>query len=144
MLEGIAQWIMGICGVAVLGVLLDVILPEGKMQKYIRSIFALAMTLVILTPLPNLLNSVYNPELPSLGSESNIVSKYRELEDAAEAALKKQQVDAVVTIAFDGENIKFANVSVYGKTEIGKEKIAETVAKTLNISKEAVFVYVGS
>lgn len=144
MLGGIAQWIMGICGVAVLGVLLDIILPEGKMQKYIRSVFALAMTLVILTPLPSLLNSVYDPNLPQLGSNSDVVNKYRALEDAAEAALKKQNVDAVVTIAFDGETIKFANVSVYGKTELGKEKIAEAVAKAINISKEAVFVYVGS
>ena len=48
-------WILSIAGVALVGVLIDIILPNGKIQKYIKSVFAFTMVLVIILPLPTLL-----------------------------------------------------------------------------------------
>jgi len=50
-----AGWIMGIVGVVCLGVLLDLVIPEGQTAKYIKGVFALVVIFVIISPLPALL-----------------------------------------------------------------------------------------
>lgn len=48
-------WIISITGVICLGILLDIVLPDGKTTKYIRGAFSLIVILVIVSPLPSLL-----------------------------------------------------------------------------------------
>jgi len=52
-----STWILSISGVVLLGVLVDVILPEGQTNKYLKSIFAFLIIFTIISPLPKLLNS---------------------------------------------------------------------------------------
>ncbi len=54
---------MSIVGVICLGVLLEIVLPEGKMTKYIRGVFSLIVIIVIVSPLPSLLNKDWKFEL---------------------------------------------------------------------------------
>lgn len=54
-MNGVATWLLSIAGVSVLSVLVDVILPNGQTNKYIKGIFAFCMILVILSPIPKLL-----------------------------------------------------------------------------------------
>ena len=37
--EVLTSWILSIVGIVLLGVLIDLILPNGEIQKYIKSIF---------------------------------------------------------------------------------------------------------
>lgn len=50
-----AGWLMGIVGVVAVGVLLDILLPSGEINKYIKGIFGIVVVFVIVAPLPKLL-----------------------------------------------------------------------------------------
>lgn len=44
-------WVVSVSGIAILSVLCDVILPEGEMRKYIKTIFGIVVALVIIQPI---------------------------------------------------------------------------------------------
>lgn len=46
-------WTLSVLGISILGVLIDIILPEGNMQKYIKSIFSIFIIFVIVSPIVN-------------------------------------------------------------------------------------------
>ena len=48
-------WIMSVVGVICLGLLLEIVLPEGQTAKYVKGAFSLLVVFVIAAPLPNLL-----------------------------------------------------------------------------------------
>lgn len=56
----ISGWIMAVVGISVLGVLVDLILPNGQTKKYIKGVFAFIIVLVIISPLPSLLNKEFS------------------------------------------------------------------------------------
>ena len=53
-------WILSIAGVTIISVLVDLILPNGQTAKYIKNIFAFVMILVIISPLPSLINGKFS------------------------------------------------------------------------------------
>lgn len=61
-----AIWISSIAGIVVLTVLLDVILPEGQINKYVKSVLALLTVVAVASPLPALFTSL----IPSDASTS--------------------------------------------------------------------------
>ena len=52
-------WILAITGVTILSVVVDLILPNGQTAKYIKNVFAFIMILVIISPLPSLINGKF-------------------------------------------------------------------------------------
>lgn len=56
----LSSWLLSIAGISVLSVLIDVILPSGQTNKYIKGIFAFCMVFVIISPIPNFLNKEFN------------------------------------------------------------------------------------
>lgn len=57
MINLISSWILSIAGVIILSVLTELILPEGQMNKYIKTIFSFIIVLTIIIPIPKLLKS---------------------------------------------------------------------------------------
>lgn len=49
-------WLLSLIGIAFLGVLVDLVLPSGQMNKYIKGMFGIFTVFVIISPLPKLLN----------------------------------------------------------------------------------------
>ena len=50
------QWVVTVAGIAILSVLCDVILPEGQTRKYVKTVFGVVVTLVIVQPVIGLFN----------------------------------------------------------------------------------------
>ncbi len=50
-------WILSIVGVVVIGVLIDVLMPEGESNKYVKGVYALIVVLVIASPIAKALKS---------------------------------------------------------------------------------------
>lgn len=50
-------WIMSIVGVVIVGVLIDVLTPEGDSNKYVKGVYALIVVLVIVSPIVKALKS---------------------------------------------------------------------------------------
>ncbi len=69
-------WLIGIVGVVSLGVLIEVLLPEGENSKYIRGIFSIIVIFVIISPLPKLANGDYINGFTSQKQEISIDEEY--------------------------------------------------------------------
>lgn len=46
----LSSWIISIVGIVVLGVLMDLIMPDGEMRKYIKSIFSVFVVFIMINP----------------------------------------------------------------------------------------------
>ena len=44
------KWVVTVAGIAILSVLCDVILPEGQTRKYVKTVFGVVVSLVIIQP----------------------------------------------------------------------------------------------
>ena len=62
-------WIMSIVGVICLGLLLEIVLPEGQTAKYVKGAFSLLVVFVIAAPLPNLLGKDWKLNLDGYSFE---------------------------------------------------------------------------
>lgn len=52
-----SEWILSVVGVICLGILLEIILPEGQTSKYVKGAFSLLVIFVMAAPLPKLLGA---------------------------------------------------------------------------------------
>ena len=60
MLSQISSWIFSIAGIICISVIVELILPNGQMNKYIKGILSFIIILVIILPVPQLLKSEIN------------------------------------------------------------------------------------
>ena len=59
-MSSISNWILAVAGICILGVLIDLIMPNGQTKKYIKGVFAFFVVLIIISPLPNLLKKEFS------------------------------------------------------------------------------------
>ncbi len=57
MFSTLSGWIISIAGIICVSVVVELILPSGQMNKYIKGIFSFIIILVIILPIPKLLKS---------------------------------------------------------------------------------------
>lgn len=62
MIGDVSSWVLSIAGVICISVLIELIMPDGQMNRYIKNIFSFIVVLVIILPLPKLLQKEYNYE----------------------------------------------------------------------------------
>lgn len=55
MLSTISSWILSIAGIICISVIVELIMPNGQMNRYIKGIFSFIIILVIIMPIPKLL-----------------------------------------------------------------------------------------
>lgn len=60
MIGDISTWIMSIAGIICLSVIVELMLPDGQMNRYIKGIFSFVIILVIIMPIPNLIGKEIN------------------------------------------------------------------------------------
>lgn len=60
MLAELSKWIISITGIICASVIIEFVLPEGQMNRYIKGILSFMIVLVIITPIPKLLKSEYD------------------------------------------------------------------------------------
>ena len=60
MIGDISTWITSIAGIICLSVIVELMLPDGQMNRYIKGIFSFVIILVIIMPIPNLIGKEIN------------------------------------------------------------------------------------
>ncbi|MDE6302984.1 MAG: stage III sporulation protein AF [Clostridia bacterium] len=86
-------WIMSIVGVICLGILLEIVLPEGQTAKYVKGAFSLLVVFVIAMPLPNLLGKEWNLNIDGSAfkvDEEFISSTYAAYSDGIAKSIEKE------------------------------------------------------
>ena len=135
-------WLISLIGVVVLIALAEMILPDGKMRTVIRSTFAVALMLVVLSPLPSIRNGAWMGEV---GIQTDTVSvdalnrlKQGAMEQDCELYLAGLGycVDVTLTCRFDRAHPTVVRASVIG---IGDQSIIGKVAAYFDITEEQVY-----
>lgn len=150
-------WILSIVGIVFVGIIFDMISPEGKLSTFIKSIFAIITLFVIVSPIPKLLQKKWNWDWNFEWSDEYLQSvttgKVLYYQDQIRQNLENmgyQQVD--VLIEWNQENstqnmekiyIDFTKYVLNGgdKHKIKYEKIEEMIVKLINIEKENIIFY---
>lgn len=155
-------WTISVVGIVVITLLVDIILPQGETNKYIKSVMSIITVLVLLQPLPLLFSGesgVFTSALTSEGEEIKndevfLANYYARLARVKEARLTKTLEEAgyenvSVCIFMSGVNnmpsiskvlLNLTNMVIRGSdAHINKiEKIRSIAAAYLQISPEKI------
>lgn len=91
------DWIFRIIGIGAIGVLLDVLMPDGETNKYVKSVFAIITVFVIISPLSELLkkeisfDGLFNQNTEVVKVDYGYVKEfYRESYDVQENRIERK------------------------------------------------------
>ena len=145
-------WLLSIVGVVSLGVLLEILLADGETSKYIKGVFALAVVLVLVSPLPKFLNKDFDMNeffgeeittqtafLDSVTTRKNSEREQRVLKELKNANFPVQRV-IIFYLHNDYEYIDVIKIYVQGSVD--ETKIAEVVSKKIGCEKDKIKIYV--
>lgn len=144
-------WILSIVGIVSIGVLLDIIIPEGEINKYIKGIFAIVTICVIVAPLPSFFNKGVNIG-DYISNESDIEidnvfvdevndERFRNIESIVEKMLiKAGESNPEVTINNNGKDVSGVMVKI--DNPINTDKAIDLVSAYINIKKEDIKIVV--
>ena len=161
-MSGIGAWILSILGIVVIGVVIDLILPSVKMNRYVKSVFAAVTVLVIVLPLPALVkngcssqNFIWNEDIPLQENYLEYTATIRKnsLMKGLRAALESEGItlgEADLKGDFSGSvpvieevSINLSQVVIVGQSEhINKYAlIRNKVSAFLAVDEEVVRIY---
>ena len=159
----ISNWIISIVGVVILSVLIDLILPEGQMQKYIKSVFSVVIVLTMVSPILKIDISsidfnkfIYNES--SVEINTNYLNNYNEdykksLEEIVENALKDGgflNVEVEISYNLSNNNFEIEKVKLdikklvinANQVHIDKYKEMQTIVENLlNVKEDLIVIY---
>ena len=111
-MSAFSTWLLSVVGVVILGVLIDVVLPEGNINKYIKAVFAFVIILVIVSPLTKLDSVVVS--LENLMKENEI-----QLDEDYIFSLNKKILNQInESIIRDAKNEGIENIEIDFVSEI--------------------------
>lgn len=153
-------YILTILGIVLAGILIDIIVPTGKINKYIKSIFAIFVVAVILMPVvkfiaksdditinytdyeieQNLMNYIFSSRVTAYENEiievlennglSNIDIKINYSINSNELSLNSCEVNL--------KNMTSSNIEMHNNRY---EFIAETIKEITNLTDEVIIFY---
>ena len=150
-----SSWVISIVGVVLLGLIADIMLPEGQINKYIKSVFAIITIFVIVSPLPGLFNNFSQNANDFFTSNDEFVlnvdflndiiyEKQKEKQTLLQSVFEQNGVKNVgINIICDDQSVVFKIVSV--QLDI-KNVVIQSEDKNINIKDkltELVYVTVG-
>lgn len=146
------SWLLGLVGIAILSVLVDILLPEGQTNKFIKGIFSLLIVFTLISPLAKLKNAEIDySEMFSSGEiavSEDYVQKATErekqiiIDDLTDILERKGiKVEKIVLNLKDGNINNIEKVSVKTTRTDLSETVKELVSEKLAIDKNSVTVY---
>lgn len=150
-----SKWLLGIVGVVFLGILIDVLTPNGKLNKLIKGVFGIIATFVIIAPIfkIDMIDFDFTQIEDATLIENINKEKIKASEEMVELTLKNKGFDGInVEISINPDFVGLIYDSVYidcselvlseEHMNINKyEVIVDDVANILNIDKERIIIY---
>ena len=149
-------WILGITGVVCLGVLIEILLPDGQAGKYVKGAFSLLVVFAVAAPLPSVVKQLreWSPESSGIVADSGFLAVTAgEYGDAHAArvrdalAAEGYEADVKVVVSSDKmSDIVKCNIVLYLSVLEAEEenthiaRVREVAAERLNADPERVAV----
>lgn len=144
-------WLLSIVGVVSLGVLLEILLADGETSKYIKGVFALAVVLVLVAPIPKFLNKnfdineFFGDEIVAQSAFLQSVNERRntERENKVLAELKKLNISAEkVRVYYLRGDLDYIDVvKVYLNGDYDNDIILDIVSQKVGCDKSKIKIY---
>ena len=146
-----SAWLLSIVGVVSLGVLLEILLEDGETSKYIKGVFAIAVVLGIVAPLPAFFNKdwdydsffaneLHEPDSEFVGNINDI--QLASVEKHIIDKLKYDGYDVIsVDVKYKPNTRDIAKVDVWTVGVTNSTSVIECVVKNINVGTEFVTVY---
>lgn len=161
------EWLLSVTAAVLLSVLLELLLSEGKIKKYVTGVLSLVIICVVFLPVIKFVKNDFSLSDILPQTETNVII-VDENALAAIDGMKKQEAERQVETELSSVGIKDAEVNIYtyddGETTrisyitvnlqasvitgyeeniILTEKIKETVCEILTVSEDKVIIYGG-
>lgn len=145
-------WVLSVTAVICLTVLLDIIMPDGQMKKYVKGIVSIIVIFVIITPLASIAVGEFDLTKGNITIDSDMLDnlestsdRYRETQ--LEAMLSDDDITADVKIENDNGKKKVEVIiqnQVLSENEMNilKQKVKDTVTDFLGIDSGSVSIEV--
>ena len=153
-----SQWLLGVVGIISLGLLLEILIPDGQTSKYVKGAFSLLVIFALISPLPKMLGGEYDFNFDGVSYDVDsdyvmyVTNQYTSnLEDDIEKALREQGINSVVEIVVKGESVREIDIvmaKIYLSSIDEKDenthisRVKDIVSKALSISRDKVKVSV--
>lgn len=150
-------YILSVLGIVVAGVIIDVIVPSGTINKYIKSIYSIFVVAVLISPIIKFLNSNKEFDFQFNEYETNqkllnyiYEKRAKETENLIELELKEEgfsNVDIKIEFSAKDDEMNYTSCSVFlenlvidsDKQHINKyEFIKELISKHTNLTYEVI------
>lgn len=155
-----SSYLISVIGVVMLGVLVDLVLPSGQMNKFVKSMFGVFTILIIISPVPKLINS--NFDFSSLFYNQASIEIDKDFLEVTNKKIVKQLENSVVAscekagysnVMCEIESILVENKLVIEKVKINLSnlvisqnvvhinkytEIEQAVQRVVNIEKERI------
>lgn len=145
-------WVLSVTAVICLTVLLDIIMPDGQMKKYVKGIVSIIVIFVIITPLASIAVGEFDLTKGNITIDSDMLDNLESTSDSyretqLEAMLSDDDITADVKIENDNGKKKVEVIiqnQVLSENEMNilKQKVKDTVTDFLGIDSGSVSVEV--
>ena len=160
-MSGVSSWILSVCGIVIVSLLAEIILPSGKTNKLIKSVLALFSVLTIIYPLKQIdlknldFSNVFSMQLNinSQFVENRNLEKINAIEVQIEETLEYNgflNVDIGISGYYEVEKLLIDNVFVDLKNSVLTDKnlninkytnIVTIIKKLINVKEESIIFY---
>lgn len=152
-------WVLSIAGMSFLGVVIETILPNGKLNGYIKGIFSLILLFVIVAPLPKIFNKniTINTTYEYVEDVSFLESlNFKKIQNYEIAIIKKLEVKGItgVNVQLEADITKsdlkiekvYLDICNMVLNNVDKhininDTIINVVTNTVNVDKKGVIIY---
>jgi len=138
-----SAWLLTIVGVTVIGVLVELLLTDSPMSKFIRTIYAFFILFVIVQPIPgyfkNLQSDLQNGSVPV---NSGLV---KEIDQQTKEALVQRTRENLASAGFANCIVTYVGgkvyINAYNSAKKDTNEIIKIVTATMGVKPDAVEVF---
>jgi len=148
-----SAWLLGVAGIVIIGALIEVLLTDSSIHKFVRSIYAFFVLFVIVQPIPAFFRDTTNAiqaggviELDTRLMETINLQSATALQKNAQLALETAGFEGVIVTIDAAANETFKIKAIYinalGASINNKQDIIKIVRAVTNVPEEVIY-YVG-
>ena len=137
-----SAWLLSIVGITVVGVLVELLLTDSPMSKFVRSIFAFFILFVIIQPIPAFFKNASASVSGGVPLDNALM---QEINRQTAAAFAQNAVRALAAAGFENCIVTMAGgrvfVNAWNSVKKDEQEIIRIVAAVCNVSPDAVEVF---
>ncbi len=115
-MEAVSGWVLSIVGVVVLTTIIEIIMPNGSINKFIKGIFVLFTIFIMISPITRIdIGSLFGVNTPNFSLDEEYI------EDVNMKKLEEYKI--LIKDSLSGQGYKNISLDMHGKTLNGELKI---------------------